>query len=118
MNDSHALVLSGDALIAALLGALLEIHGYKPFFPEPDEAPRDALRRTRPGVVLVDCEHDSACNEAFFGPATMTGARVIMYSASRTQSEVASFSAKYGFDSFILPIDLPSFSKVVRATPR
>ena len=118
LNDSHALVLSGDALIAALLGALLEIHGYTPFFPEPEEAPRDALRRARPGVVLVDCEHDSACNEAFFGPATMTGARVIMYSASRSRQEVSSFSAKYGFDWFILPIDLASFSKVVRATSR
>ena len=118
LNDSHALVLSGDALIAALLGALLEIHGYTPFFPHPEESPRDALRRARPGVVLVDCEHDSACNEAFFGPATMTGARVIMYSASRSRQEVSSYSAKYGFDWFILPIDIASFSKVVRATPR
>lgn len=118
VNDSHVLVLSSEALIAALLGALLEIHGYTPVFPEPEEAPRDALRRVRPGIVLVDCEQDEACSEAFFGPATMTGARVILFSASRSRQEVASFAARYGFDWFILPIDLPSFSKVVRAAPR
>ena len=118
VNDSHALVLSTDALIAALIGALLEIHGYKPFFPDADESERDSLRRIRPGIVLVDCEAESACSEAFFGPATMTGARVIMFSASRSKQEVASFAAKYGFDWFILPIDLPSFAKVVRAAPR
>jgi DNA-binding response OmpR family regulator len=114
VNDSHALVLSTDALIAALLGALLEIHGYTPFFPADEETPRDSLRRIRPGIVLVDCEQDTACNEAFFGPATMTGARVIMFSASRSRQEVASFAARYGFDWFILPVDVPSFAKVVR----
>lgn len=118
VNDSHALVLSNDALIAALLGALLELHGYTPFFPGFQESPRDSLRRIRPGIVLVDCEQESACSEAFFGPATMTGARVIMFSASRSRQEVASFAARYGFDWFILPIDLPAFAKAVRVAPR
>jgi hypothetical protein len=118
LNDSHALVLSNDALIAALIGALVEIYGYAPFFPDSEESPRDSLRRVRPGIVLVDCEHDSACSEAFFGPATMTGARVIMFSASQSRQEVASFASRYGFDWFILPIDLPAFAKVVRAAPR
>ena len=118
LNESHALVLSHDALTAALLGALLEIHGYTPYFPDGEESPRDSLRRVRPGIVLVDCEQDTACSEAFFGPATMTGARVIMFSASRTRQEVGSFAARYGFDWFILPVDLPSFAKVVKGATR
>ena len=117
MNDSHALVLSTDALTAALIGVLLETHGYRPAFPAPDESPRESLRRIRPGVVLVDCEQDTACSEAFLGPATMTGARVIMFSASRSREEVETFARRYGFDWFILPTDVADFAQVMRAAP-
>ena len=118
MNDSLALVLSADTLIAALLGALLETHGYKATFPDDEERPREALRRVRPGVVLVDCEHEVACTEAFFGPATMTGARVIMFSASQSREEVSKFAEQFGFDWFILPGDISGFAQVMRAAPR
>lgn len=118
MNDSLALVLSADTLTAALLGALLEIHGYRAGFPDSEEHPREALRRLRPAIVLVDCEYEIACTEAFFGPATMTGARVVMFSASQSRDDVSVFAAQFGFDWFILPADLAGFAHVMRAAPR
>lgn len=118
VNDSHALVLSLDALMAALVGALLETHRYHPVFADTGEPPRDALRRLRPGVVLVDCEHNDACTETFFGPAIMTGARIVVFSTSQSREEVTSFAARFGFDSFVLPADLAIISSVMRAAPR
>ena len=104
--------------MSALLGILLESRGFRPVFPDSKEAPRDALRRLRPGVVLVDCEHNEACTESFFGPAMMTGARIIIFSASYSRDEVTSFAARFGFDSFVLPADLGIFASVMRAAPR
>ena len=49
-----ALVLSDDPLAAALVAAAIEHYGVRPVFAAAGESPRDALRRLRPRVVLVD----------------------------------------------------------------
>jgi hypothetical protein len=48
----------------------------------------------------------------------MTGARVIMFSASRSRDEVSRFAERYGFDWFILPTDLVEFKRVMRVASR
>ncbi len=79
MAARSVLVMSTDALVAALLGALVEIEGYTPHFVRDGEDAREALRRVWPGVMLVDCDHPEACRAAFLGPAKMMGTRVVLF---------------------------------------
>jgi hypothetical protein len=84
----HAvLILAGDPLAAALLGAAVEQAGCLPHFPQPGEASRAALRRLRPRLVLVSCDHSDACSDAFIGPALMTGAAVLVIQTRVASSE-------------------------------
>ena len=54
------LILSSDAVAAALLGALVETLGYLVRFYRPPEPPEIALRRERPSIALIDCA-DPTC---------------------------------------------------------
>lgn len=114
MNDSLVLVLSNDPLIAALLGALLEIHGFKPCFPEADEHPRDALRRCRPGALLIDCDNDVACSDAVLGPARMMSARLILFSHHCTRDDAQEMIDRYDAEFFQLPGELSDFGRLLR----
>ena len=75
VKRSVVLIFSEDPLAAALLGAAVETAGFRPAFPAHGDAPRDALLRVRPGLVLVECDHAGACAPSFVGPALMTGPR-------------------------------------------
>ena len=108
-----ALVLSDDPLAAALVAAAIEHYGVRPVFPGAGESPRDALRRLRPRVVLVDCEHGTACSESFFGPATMTGARIILYGAPELADDLRSLAAKHNLKSIVLPTDPEALGRLL-----
>ena len=84
-----ALILSHDAVAAALIGSAAELAGLEPTFPGPGEAARDALRRIRPACVLADCARQDASTETFIGPAMMMGARVAVFCASHDTGAVA-----------------------------
>ena len=114
MNDALVLVLSNDPMISGLLGALLEIHGFRPCFPDADEHPRDALRRCRPATLLVDCDFEVACSDAVLGPARMTGARLILFSHTCTADDAREMIDRYDADFFQLPIELPDFGRLLR----
>lgn len=114
VNDALVLVLSNDPMIAGLLGALLEIHGFKPCFPDADEHPRDALRRCRSATLLVDCDFDLACSDAVLGPARMMGARLIIFSHHCTKDEAREMVDRYDADFFQLPVQLPDFGRLLR----
>lgn len=99
------LILSPEPLAAALLGAAVEVAGDEPHFPEPGEGLRDALRRSRPRVVLVDCGHEEACTDEFVGPALMTGARVLLIDSKQHTERAASVAHRLGLEVIRLPDD-------------
>jgi hypothetical protein len=114
MKGLTVLILSSDALAAALLGAAIEIAGFAPAFPRIGEAPRDALRRTRPCLVVVDCDLEDACGEAFFGPVIMTGARIAVFSSTRSRRVLDPIAAEFGVRAFTLPIDYDTLAQLLR----
>lgn len=118
MSANHVLVFSTDPLAGALLAAAAELAGYDPVFPRDRERPRDALLRTRPGVVLVDCDHDGACTEEFFGPAMMLNAGVAIFSSSRSQRTLEPIAADFGVITFALPIEFEEFSALLVSSQR
>ena len=99
------LVFSSDALAAALLAAAVELAGYTPRFPLDGEAPRDAILRVRPGAALVDCDHETACTETFFGPAMMAGVRVAVFSSSRSVRTLQPIASEFDVRLFSMPIE-------------
>lgn len=105
MTESVVLILSPDALAAALLGAAVELSGYSPAYPRESEPARDALRRARPGIVFVDCDHSEGATDAFLGPAMMTGACLAIFGSPRSKRDFRVIANRYDLRCFGLPID-------------
>jgi hypothetical protein len=102
----HAvLIFSADPVAAALLGAVVELAGLAPHFPQQEETARAALMRVRPRLILIDCDHEESCADGFVGPALMTGAQVILCRSRRTQRDSREFAARMGLTAIVLPDD-------------
>ena len=114
MTQRTVLIFSTDALAGALLGAAVELVGATPAYPTAGETPRDALLRIRPAVAFVDCDHEDACTESFFGPALMAGARVAVFSSSRSRRALEPVAEEFGVRTFGLPIDFGELSEIVQ----
>ena len=103
MSPPSALILSTDALLAALLGAAVETLGLTPAFPTNGEPPRQALARLRPRLVLVDCEHEEACASEVLGPARMLDARVVLFGSADSAERRRDLARRHGVELLTLP---------------
>lgn len=117
MSRHNVLILSADVLAAALLGAAVELAGHEPHFPESHEVARDALRRVRPRLVVVDCDHKDACAEAFVGPALMTGAQLLLFDSRRRADHGVTVARRLGLDVVHLPDDHDVLVRRLRELP-
>lgn len=88
VSRNAVLIFSSDPLAAALLAAAIEFAGHAPHFARQAEAARGALRRVRPRLVLIDCDHDESCSEEFIGPAIMMKAEVLLFRSDHTLRDV------------------------------
>ena len=104
MTASGVLIVTTDALAGALLGAAVEFAGCVPVFPREGESARDALRRSRPCAVLVDCDSEDACGESFLGPAIMVGASIGIFTSTRSRRALEPIAKEYDVRVFDLPI--------------
>jgi hypothetical protein len=114
VNRRSTLILSHDALAAALLGAAVELAEGAPHFALAAESPRDAVRRVRPHLLVVDCDDERSCTEAVLGPAIMIGARVVLFRSARTRRDVAGLASALGVTMLELPGDLERLTELVR----
>lgn len=114
MPDSvGVLILAREELISALLGLLVETTGHTVFFAKPEERAEDAMRRTGPRVVIVDCDHRE-CTEDLVQAANEVGARLILFSASRDPEYVRKMAATSHSQSFTFPIEGPRLDSMIR----
>jgi hypothetical protein len=114
MLRSAVLIFSEDPLSAALIGGAVELTGFQPTYPTEGESPRDALLRERPRLVLLDCDH-GACGPGFFGPALMTGARVILVGSRRNRRDATAVAAPFGLRAIKLPAEVGEIADLLRA---
>jgi len=103
VRRSAVLICSSDPLAAALLAAAIELAGHAPHFPQNGERARDALRRVKPTLALVDCDHDDSCSDEFIGSALMMQARVLLCRSKRTVRDVRDFAERLN----VRVVDLP-----------
>src|SRR4051794_15394126 len=87
MSQSTVLVVAKDRLIAALLGALIELSGRRAAFRSDNEGIDSAVRRAAAELVLFDCALGISTCAEIAATARLEGARLLMFSASHTERE-------------------------------
>ena len=108
------LILSSDAVAAALLGALVETLGFLVRFHHPPEEPDAALKRERPSVAMVDCDDPTVLKEELLGRARMRGISVIMFGTPEALRRVQSLAAEHALDTLIMPASLDALDETLR----
>lgn len=116
MDSSTILIISSDPLAAALLGAAVELTGHAPSFMQAEEPARNALRRVRPRLVLIDCDHEESCSDEFVGPALMMQARVLLFRSPRTTRDVRDFAQRLSLTVLELPFDHDEFMVIMNSS--
>src|SRR5690348_5432788 len=114
MAPPPVLVIATDIVISALLASLAELAGYMPVFPELSEHPLAAITRLRPPIVLLDCDHDLACEDEAYARAAETGSRIILSTASDTHADAERMALQRGVTSFAFPIHYQDFARRLR----
>ena len=106
-------VISAQPLLAALLGAAVELAGYRAAFPGDDESEFDAIRRARPVAVLIDVEHPKAHDDALLGRATMSGATLIVFGPPSAMERAAPLAERHRVTLLPLPDGLGSLAEIL-----
>jgi CheY-like chemotaxis protein len=108
-SKAKVLVVAREAVIAALLGMLLELEGYEPSYTADGERPEEALARLRPPLVIVlDGELEAARSDLFFARAARAGARVVLFAPPSDGGAVAALARARGLAHFAMPCDRAS----------
>lgn len=97
------LIVSADAVAAALLGALVETLGYSVSFARPAENADQSIRRAHPRVVLVDGAEPESCNRELLGRATMRGASVVLFGRSDALRRRRELVHEHQLDTLLMP---------------
>ncbi len=101
-------------MVAALLGMLLDLIGYRPAFAETGERPEEALRRVRPVfVVLLDQEMEAAASDVFFARAAQHKVGLAVFGPRAGGDRLAELARRRGVPWFEVPLDLESLVRAV-----
>jgi DNA-binding NtrC family response regulator len=117
-NPSTILVIAKEPLIQTLMCSLVDLSGHRAVQPRSDETVTAAIERVRPQLLLLDCEHDCACEEAAYEAAANVDAEVLLFTPARTNAEAADFARGRGLRSMALPIRLHEFSETLQTSLR
>jgi DNA-binding NtrC family response regulator len=107
------LILSSDAVAAALLGALVETLGYSVRFARPPERFEDSVRRVRPKVCLVDSTDPGIDGDGFLGRSAMRGISVIIFGSADALSRVRALASEHAIDTILVPPDTRTLAATI-----
>jgi DNA-binding NtrC family response regulator len=99
------LILSDDAVAAALLGALIETLGYSVKFAQAPESAEQTFRRVKPRVCLLDCDDPSKCSDEVLGRAMMRGISVVIFGTTPALERVRRLATEHSIDTLLVPPD-------------
>jgi DNA-binding NtrC family response regulator len=105
-RDEPVLILSLDAVAAALLGGLVETLGYDVHFARPPESADASLRRVRPRICLVDCTDPVSSQGDFLGRATMRRVSVIIFGTREALDRVRAVALTHNIGTLLMPPEL------------
>lgn len=102
-REQLVLILSNDAVAAALLGGLVETLGYEVHFARPPESADDSIRRLKPRICLVDCTDPESCRSELFGRATMRGVCIIIFGTPAALERVREVARDNNIEMLLMP---------------
>ncbi len=108
----NVLILAREEVVAALLGLMVELHGYQPKFVDRSESVGDVIQQEHPGAVLIDCDHPD-CTEALIEAVRRLDAIPVLFSPFTMQHEVREVATRHGVRSFTPPTDPGTFGKML-----
>ena len=112
---TRVLIIAGDAMVAALVGLLLDPDQFDPAFPLPRERPEDALSRVRPPLVLVlDCDLDAARSDLFFARTARTRATVVLFGPPGSRASVLQLARARGIPWVDLPTNRAALTDAIQ----
>lgn len=107
------LILAREEIVAALLGLMVELRGLDPVYLGKAEIAEEVIRRDRPTVVVIDCDHQD-CTEALLAAVREVGAKPLLFSPFRFDTEVKRVAGRHGVEWFTLPADPATFGELLR----
>lgn len=108
------LVLSDEAVIAALVGMLIETTGYAAVFPGAREQPASALHRLRPvAVVLLDASMEAARSDLFFALAERMSVGVAVFGSAARVRAIGEIASDRQIPWLTLPADVDSLRRAL-----
>jgi DNA-binding NtrC family response regulator len=108
------LILSSDAVAAALLGALIETLGYLVHFYHPSETPDDAMRRAKPSIAMVDVDDPGVMNRETLGHARMRGSSVVIFGSGAALQRVQQLVVEQALESVLMPASVADLDSTLR----
>lgn len=117
-SDHSVLVVAGDAMLAALIGVLVEGTDFKVAFPAAGERAEDALARVKPlAAVLVDAEAGQAASDVFVKRARNRGVAVILFGGRENLKRLEEWAGNAAVPSFVLPDEIDALRDALRRLP-
>jgi CheY-like chemotaxis protein len=110
------LLLSADAVGAALVGALVETLGYRVRFLRTPEQPDEAIRRERPALIMVDVDDPTVMTDETVGHSTMRGVPLLLYGSSNGLQRVQQMSLDHGLVTLSMPATPSLVAEALRRT--
>jgi DNA-binding NtrC family response regulator len=112
---TRVLIIATDAMVAALIGLLLDPDQFDPTFPLPRERAEDALTRVRPPLVLIlDCDMDVASSDLFFARTTKNRATVVLFGSPGTREDVVELARRRGTACVHLPTNRAALTDAIQ----
>ena len=108
----NVLILAREEVVAALLGLMVEVCGFEPRFTGREQSVQDTIKGTRLHAVLVDCDHPDFTSD-LIGVIKKSGARPVLFSPYRMQSEVTRLASVHEARSFTLPTEPVAFGRIL-----
>ncbi len=109
----EVLIIAADCVVGALLGMLVEISGDEPRFSNNGESPHAAIERLRAPLVLLDCDHDVACEDSAYEAASRTGSEVVLFGHEKDRERITSMGKERDVHTLSLPVDPATLTRLI-----
>ena len=114
-SDHKVLIVAPDAVLAALVGSVVELSRLRAAFPQPNERPEDALTRVKPLIAIL---LDAVCNEAesdlFLARAKKRGTHLMLFGNASTTAARRSWAESRNVSVYQLPEQVQALDDAIR----
>jgi hypothetical protein len=102
---------------AALVGAAVELAGYRVEFSRDAETRQATLVRVKPSHILIDASDPAVRDDWSWGPALMTGARLYVFGAPDHIDGVQDVVAKHEAREIRMPVEIDALRALLTRRP-